>query len=290
MQQCWEWMMGDHWLLTDDTMNPAASGAADSRQADNSNKKQHRASSPARFKDTTTKSATKSPTTAKPVASKQSGKNSRGSSPVTVPGGKDKQAGKGAAAVHPSGAESPTLKRAETSKKIEQRSNSSDDPNSSEPSSLKGETNRVVSDQPCSSKSSQAKGKNQKSDTASSSSKQTTKTTVGCGPGFWRDGCLQSELIQFHLNKSLKNGGKMHTKTPSSVTEPEQSPEPAQLIPPQNQEMQDEIEKLLDENEDLKVCSLWYIFLYHPHVDRPNCWLHGFNCMLRYRLGYIAFA
>ncbi|XP_062393933.1 uncharacterized protein LOC134082301 [Sardina pilchardus] len=234
-------------------MNPAASGAADSRQADNSNKKQHRASSPGRFRDTTSKSATKSPTTAKPVASKQSGKTSRGSSPVTVPGGKDKQSGKGAAAVHPSGAESPTLKRAEASKKIEQRSNSSDDPNVSEPSSLKGETNRVVSDQPCSSKTSQAKGKNQKAETAASSSKQqTTKNTGGCGPGFWRDGCLQSELIQYHLNKSLKNGGKMHTKTSTTVAEPEQLPAPAEPIPTQNQEMLDEIEKLVEENEDLK--------------------------------------
>lgn len=244
-------------MLTDDTMNPAASGAADSRQADNSNKKQHRASSPARFRDTTPKSATKSPTTSKPVASKQSGKNSRGSSPVTVTGGKDKQSGKGAAAVHPSGAESPTLKRAETSKKIEQRSNSSDDANDLEPSSVKGETNRVVSDQPCSSKSSQAKGKNLKAEAAASSSKPTTKTSVGCGPGFWRDGCLQSELIQFHLNKSLKNGGKMHTKTaspPVAELEPSLEATDAALIPPQNQEMQDEIEKLLDENEDLKVC------------------------------------
>lgn len=249
-------------------MNPAASGAADSRQADrdNSSKKPHRASSPGRFRgDTPSRSASKSPTTSRRVATKQSGKNSRGSSPVTAPaGGKDKQtgSGKGAAAVHPTGAESPTLKRAEASKKIEQRSNSAEDSNFPEGSSSKGETSRVVSDQPCSSKSSQAKGKNPKAE-AASSSKPTAKNTVGCGPGFWRDGCLQSELIQFHINKSLKNnGGKMHTKTTGSpVAEPEQLPVAVEAVPvPQpNQEMQDEIERLEDENDDLKV---GYVFFF----------------------------
>uniref|UniRef100_A0AAY4E8Q1 SOGA coiled-coil domain-containing protein n=1 Tax=Denticeps clupeoides TaxID=299321 RepID=A0AAY4E8Q1_9TELE len=188
-------------------MNPAASGAADPRQPDNSKKQQ----------PVGPKSAPKSPAASKP-------KSGRCGSPVTVPGGKDKPAPKGAAAVQPSGAESPTLRRAEASRKAP-----SDD---AEPAS------RVVSDQPCSSKSAQGKGKSP----GGGGGKQAAKGALGCGPGFWRDGCLQSELIQFHINKSLKKGGKMQAK------EPERSPE----APAADQHLQDENHRLADENEDLK--------------------------------------
>ncbi|XP_030640810.1 protein SOGA3 [Chanos chanos] len=237
-------------------MNPAASGAAaDSRQADNSNKKQNRASSPARFRDGATKSTSKNATPSKSAGTKPSGKSSRSNSPVTANTGKERQSSKGAAAVHASGAESPTLKRAETSKKIVERNNSSDDAHDTDLSGFKGDANRVVSDQPCSSKSPQGKRKNQRVEPTTGSNKQTAKNSVGCGPGFWREGCLQSELIQFHMNKSLKKEGKMQTKTSSSpVAELELSSEitNTESTTQEGLDLQEEIERLEDENKELK--------------------------------------
>jgi len=220
-------------------------------------KQQQRASSPARFKDSPTKAASKSAAT-KGVASKPGGKSSRSNSPVTVHTGKDKHAAKGAAAVHASGAESPTLRRAEKNKSIEERSSSSEEPFTAEESLLGAEAARVVSDQPSSTKSSQGKRETARAD----GGKQTpAKSAVGCGPGFWREGCLQSELIQFHMNKSLKKESGMATKTPSSpVTEPQmphalhaEAKRPSEALPPPNLELQEDIEKLEEENEYLKV-------------------------------------
>ncbi|XP_055068000.1 microtubule cross-linking factor 3 [Misgurnus anguillicaudatus] len=209
---------------------------------DNSSMKQQRASSPARFKDSPSKTSTKS----KSAASKSSGKSSRGNSPVTVNPGKDKQ-GKGAAAVHGSGAESPTLKRADKSKSIEERSSSSEEPYGADEDAA-----RVVSDQPSSTKTSQAKKESGRAD----GGKQ-TKSAVGCGPGFWREGCLQSELIQFHMNKSLKKESGMQTKASSSqVAEhqvpPEDARRQAEAVAQQNLQLQEEIERLEEDNEYLK--------------------------------------
>lgn len=233
-------------------MNSATGGAADPRQADNSTgKQQQRAPSPARFKDATSKTPSKS-TSSKPASAKQGGKNSRSRSPVAAGAGKDRQAAKGAGAVHPSGAESPTTRRAEKAKKIEERHSSTED---ADDPPLKGD--RVVSDQPSSSKSSQSKAKNQKGkDGAASCAKQAANSTVGCGPGFWREGCLQSELIQFHMNKSLKKEGAMHAKVASSPGNGmELSPE-AYLRPSEahiERDLRDEIERMNDENDNLKV-------------------------------------
>ncbi|XP_056114111.1 protein SOGA3 [Rhinichthys klamathensis goyatoka] len=218
-------------------------------------KQQQRASSPARFKDSPTKAASKSAAT-KGVASKPGGKSSRSNSPVTVHAGKDKHAAKGAAAVHASGAESPTLRRAEKNKSIEERSSSSEEPFAAEESLLGAEAARVVSDQPSSTKSSQGKRETARAD----GGKQTAKSAVGCGPGFWREGCLQSELIQFHMNKSLKKESGMATKTPSSPVKEPQMPHaphaeanrPSEALPPPNLELQEDIEKLEEENDYLK--------------------------------------
>ncbi|KAM9489236.1 microtubule cross-linking factor 3-like isoform 6-T7 [Clarias gariepinus] len=232
-------------------MNSASGGAADPRQADNSTvKQQQRAPSPARFKDATSKTPSKSAST-KPASTKQGGKSSRSSSPVAASAGKDRQAAKGAAAVHPSGAESPTLRRAEKAKKIEERHSSTED---ADDPPLKGD--RVVSDQPSSSKSSQSKTKTQRGkDGAASCAKQAANSTVGCGPGFWREGCLQSELIQFHMNKSLKKEGAMHAKAASPPGNGmELSPE-TPLRSSQahvERDLRDDIERLNDENDNLK--------------------------------------
>ncbi|XP_051577502.1 protein SOGA3-like isoform X1 [Myxocyprinus asiaticus] len=231
-------------MLKDDKMN----------SLDNSNVKQQqqqRASSPARFKDSPSKAASKS-MTAKGASSKAGGKSSRSNSPVTV---KDRQA-KGTAAVHTSGAESPTLKRVEKSKKIEERSSSSEEPYGADESCLAGDASRVVSDQPSSTKSSQG---NKRENARADGGKQATKSAVGCGPGFWREGCLQSELIQFHMNKSLKKESNMQPKTLSSpVMElqlqlpPKDTNRHTEAVAQQNQELQEEIERLEEENDYLK--------------------------------------
>lgn len=95
-------------------------------------------------------------------------------------------------------------------------------------------------------------------------------------PSYWKEGCLQSELIQFHLRKGLVGAAQMHSKGgnhqgdqpfSSSSTPPPMASEGTQdgngrsgapegalsLHPRQQQELQDELEKLQDENETLKV-------------------------------------
>ncbi|XP_052003739.1 protein SOGA3-like isoform X4 [Xyrauchen texanus] len=216
---------------------------------DNSNMKQQRASSPARFKDSPSKAASKS-TSAKAASSKAGGKSSRSNSPATV---KDRQA-KGAGAVHASGAESPTLKRAEKGKNIEERSSSSEEPYGADESCLTGEATHVVSDQPSSTKATQG---NKREHARADGGKQAAKSAVGCGPGFWREGCLQSELIQFHMNKSLKKESGMQPKTSSSPVAETQLPtedmyRPTVAVTQQSLELQEDIERLEEENDYLK--------------------------------------
>ncbi|XP_057691070.1 protein SOGA3-like isoform X2 [Corythoichthys intestinalis] len=229
------------------------------RQADNSSRKQSRSSSPAGPKSTQ-----KGSNLSKPLASKQAvgtggGRSSRGHSPVSS--GRERQAGgapasKGAAAVQLAGSESPTLSRAAADRGGIQTCDDSPrlGPDTSSPS--RADPNRVVSDQPCASKSPKLRSKNQKGGDVSASvaTKKSSKGTVGCGPGFWKEGCLQSELIQFHLNKSLgKKGTKMQAK-PASPPASELSPErvPLQLTPQKDQTLLEEVERLEDENDDLK--------------------------------------
>lgn len=242
-------------------MNPATGGAGESpRQTDNGSMKQQqqqqqRASSPARGKDVTPKT----PSKGKTVSSKPSGRNSRSSSPANT--GKDKQP------VKSSASESPTLRRADKAKKIEERTSSAEDSGGTDDSPLKGDTNRVVSDQPSSSKSSQSKGKSQKTEGVAGGSKQTTKHPVGCGPGFWREGCLQSELIQFHMNKSLKKEGGAQAKTANSPAKEtmelslEAAGRPSEAVSKMDEQLQVEVERLNDENDELKVRT----------ADRAKC-------------------
>ncbi|XP_026084664.1 protein SOGA3 [Carassius auratus] len=193
-------------------------------------KQQQRASSPS-------KAASRS-ASGKPGASRGGGKSSRSNSPVTVLTGKERHAAKGAAAVHATGAESPTLRRAEKTKSIEERSSSSEEPHAADELGPGSGAARVVSDQPSSSKSSQGKRETARAD----GGKQAAKSAVGCGPGFWREGCLQSELIQFHMNKSLKKESGMPA---------DPQPPPSEASPPPNRELQEEIERLEEENEYL---------------------------------------
>lgn len=242
-------------------MNPSAADSP--RQTDNSSRKQERSASPAGLKDGASRAAQRSGNSSKPVTSKQGGagggggggRSSRGHSPVSA-AGRERQAGgapggRGAAAVQPPGAESPTLLRSTAAAAAAERGGAQTLDAADPP--------RVVSDQPCASKSPKLRSKNPRGGEASAAtggSKKSSKSTVGCGPGFWKEGCLQSELIQFHLNKSLgKKGAKMQMKSASPpASEAELSPEPdaPQPAPQPGQQQQDEMEKLEDENEDLK--------------------------------------
>uniref|UniRef100_A0A3Q0SS34 MTCL family member 3a n=1 Tax=Amphilophus citrinellus TaxID=61819 RepID=A0A3Q0SS34_AMPCI len=247
-------------------MNP--SSADSPRQPDNSSRKQQqRSSSPAGLKDAASKTTQKGSNSSKPITSKQGGgggRSSRGHSPVST--GRERQAGgapatRGAAAVQSAGAENPTQSRPTVAADRGTVQTAEDSPrlvvDASSPS--RADQNRVVSDQPCASKSPKLRSKNPRggeSAATTSSSKKSSKGTVGCGPGFWKEGCLQSELIQFHLNKSLgKKGTKMQAKSASPpASEPELSPEPdsSQVAAQPDQKIEEEIERLEDENEDLK--------------------------------------
>uniref|UniRef100_A0A3B3I245 MTCL family member 3 n=1 Tax=Oryzias latipes TaxID=8090 RepID=A0A3B3I245_ORYLA len=210
-------------------MNPASSDSL--RQPDNSSRKQQRSSSPAGLKESGCKGGQKGNNTAKPITLKQGG---------------------GAAAVHAAGAESPTQSRPAAAA---QETGETPRPAADAPLTPRADPSCVVSDQPCASKSPKLKNKTPKGGEASGA-KKSSKSAVGCGPGFWKEGCLQTELIQFHLNKSLgKKGTKMQAKFASPpASEPELSPEPdsPQRAPQPDQNLQDEIERLEDENEDLK--------------------------------------
>uniref|UniRef100_A0A3P9IVV2 Protein SOGA3-like n=1 Tax=Oryzias latipes TaxID=8090 RepID=A0A3P9IVV2_ORYLA len=241
-------------------MNPASSDSL--RQPDNSSRKQQRSSSPAGLKESGCKGGQKENNTAKPITLKQGGggggtRGSRGHSPVSA--GRERQAGgapatasRGAAAVHAAGAENPTQSRPAAAA---QETGETPRPAGDAPPTPRADPSRVVSDQPCASKSPKLKNKTPKGGEASGA-KKSSKSAVGCGPGFWKEGCLQTELIQFHLNKSLgKKGTKMQAKFASPpASEPELSPEPdsPQRAPKPDQNLQDEIERLEDENEDLK--------------------------------------
>ncbi|XP_077431708.1 microtubule cross-linking factor 3-like isoform X2 [Vanacampus margaritifer] len=242
-------------------MQPSSS--ADSpRLADNSSRKQPRSSSPAGLKDAGAKATQKGSNPSKHLASKQAvgvvgGRSSRGHSPVSS--GRERQAGgvpasKGAAAVQVASAESPTLSRTAPDRGGTQTSEDSPRLCPDASPRPRADPDRVVSDQPCASKSPKLRSKNHKGGDVSAASKKSSKSTVGCGPGFWKEGCLQSELIQFHLNKSLgKKGTKMQAK-PASPPALELSPglEPPQVAPQRGQTLLEEVERLEDENDDLK--------------------------------------
>uniref|UniRef100_A0A8C2FGF8 Uncharacterized protein n=1 Tax=Cyprinus carpio TaxID=7962 RepID=A0A8C2FGF8_CYPCA len=69
---------------------------------------------------------------------------------------------------------------------------------------------------------------------------------VGSGLAFWGGGCLQSELIQYHINKSLKKSGRMQRKSPGE-TQPQPGPAAQatsgvdEPVTQQNEALQDEI-------------------------------------------------
>nr|XP_033794582.1 protein SOGA3 [Geotrypetes seraphini] len=86
--------------------------------------------------------------------------------------------------------------------------------------------------------------------TSSSSTGKRPRQAGGSSGAYWKEGCLQSELLQFHQKKA-KN---MHTKSgesepPEAGMESEGTDDP---LTPQEQQLQSEVEKLREENETLK--------------------------------------
>lgn len=88
-------------------------------------------------------------------------------------------------------------------------------------------------------------------------SSQAAPGAVGKSPkkqsgAYWKEGCLQSELMQFHLKKGLAAAG--------ANKEPDNGQQPAEMegwrAASGFQELQDEVEKLKEENESLKVREL----------------------------------
>ncbi|XP_048347073.1 protein SOGA3 isoform X2 [Sphaerodactylus townsendi] len=109
------------------------------------------------------------------------------------------------------------------------------------------------------------------------------RALAGGGGGYWKEGCLQSELIQFHLRKGLaaaqmqSKGGDQNNGGASAAEQPQRAspgaPGPSPMAPVgaeegngrsgapegasslnlrQQQELQEEAEKLREENETLK--------------------------------------
>ncbi|XP_075718461.1 microtubule cross-linking factor 3 isoform X2 [Rhinoderma darwinii] len=78
------------------------------------------------------------------------------------------------------------------------------------------------------------------------------------GGGYWKEGCLQSELMQFHLKKGLAAAGTaMNSKGNGGEGEqaggrPQEQQAAAEASRAAN-ELQDEVEKLREENESLKI-------------------------------------
>lgn len=255
-------------------MKTAASGAADppslsTPSGDNSagRRRQHRAPSSAGAQEGATKRPPKRPgRSSSPLPAGRS-RNTGGKESLRSPDGREREPeSRGAAAVHTDGAEAD-LVRPNRADAVEE-----DPTDSSLPARrsalrlpfLKGDSNQRLSSQRASSSSSvKEKGKKPGEE---GGTRERSGVTVGCGAGLglglWKGGCLQAELIHFHLQKRLKRGGgRMQTKEENMDTEEaaQGEPEPAAeateagSVTQQDQALQDEMERLLEENEDLKV-------------------------------------
>ncbi|KAM8947574.1 microtubule cross-linking factor 3 isoform 2-T2 [Pelodytes ibericus] len=67
------------------------------------------------------------------------------------------------------------------------------------------------------------------------------------GGGYWKEGCLQSELMQFHMKKGLAAAGS-NTNTKGSGAESEMQTQGTK----EQEDLEDELENLRDENDILK--------------------------------------
>ncbi|KAG7220783.1 hypothetical protein INR49_032026 [Caranx melampygus] len=260
-------------------MKPAASGAADppsssTSPADNNagrRRRQHRAPSPARSQEGTNKRAPRHPARSRsPLVVGRSRNIGVKESPRPADGRERGPENRGGAAVHPDGAEADVVRPNRADAVGE------DPTDSSAPASRSalrlacfggvGDSNRrLLPDKTLSAFSVKAKEKKPGEEAEQRRYGERSGVPVGCGAGLglglWRGGCLQAELIHFHLQKRLKKSvAKMQTKADNLDTEeaaqgelePAAEATEAGSVTQQDQALQDEMERLMEENEDLK--------------------------------------
>nr|XP_046154553.1 protein SOGA3-like isoform X3 [Oncorhynchus gorbuscha] len=266
----------------DDTMNSASSGAAVFTVAasDNSTARLHRAPSPTKSRECAPKPAQKSSSRSKSIVSKGGSRNKVGNEVLRTAVVREKEIEKcDVEAFHSDGAETDAVncnaKKADSSREegteeiFHQPIDSQTRRSSLRLSCLKGESSQHIgSYRPDGSSTAgsvkgKAKARGGEAVTASAGCRRNRSGEyVGCVPGLglWSGGCLQTELIHFHLHKKLKkSGSKMHTKAErapgaeaSAETEPATEAIEAEPVTQQDEGPEDELERLVDENEDLK--------------------------------------
>lgn len=252
-------------------MKPAASGAADpsspsTTSADNNSgrRRLHRAPSPATAQKGPTNRAVRHP--ARPRSALYAGRsrNVWAREALRTADGREREPeSRGGAAVHPDGAEADLV------------SSNRADAVGEDPTDSSAPARRSALRLPCfkgesklrllPGRESPLRDKEKKAAEGGGHG-QRSGASAGCGPGLglglWRGGCLQAELIHFHLQKRLRRSGtKMQTKTENmgaaeaaqGETEPAAEATEAGSVTQQDQALEDEIERLLEENEDLKV-------------------------------------
>ncbi|XP_070781964.1 microtubule cross-linking factor 3-like [Enoplosus armatus] len=250
-------------------MKAATGGAADpppslsTSSADNSaaTRRQHRAPSPARAQEGATKRAPRRPGKSRSPLPVGRSRNTGVRKCLRSADGREREPeSRGGAAVHPDGAEADLVRANRADAAGEDPTDSSA---SARRSTLRLPCLKGVSSQRLSASfSAEERGKNPGGEAGR---RERSGASVGCGAGLglglWRGGCLQAELIQFHLQKRLRrSGAKMQTKTEctgveeAALGEPEPAAEETEAgsVTQQDQAFEDEMERLLDENEDLK--------------------------------------
>ncbi|XP_059212871.1 protein SOGA3-like [Centropristis striata] len=253
-------------------MKAAAGGAADppsssTSSTDNSagrRRRHHRAPSPATAQEGATKRAPRPPGRSRsPLPAGRSRNTGARECLRSADGGEREPQSRGGAAVHPDGAEADLVgpNRA--------------DAVGEDPTDLSASARRSALRLPCLKGDSSQRllpgrgsfsvAEKAKKPGEEGGRRERSGASAGCGAGLglglWRGGCLQAELIQFHLQKRLRrSGAKMQTKTgdmdaeEAAVGEPEPAAEATEAgsVTQQDQAYEDEMERLLEENEDLK--------------------------------------
>lgn len=241
-------------------MKPATSGAADPPSDNNTGRwRRHRSSSPAGAQEGATKRAPIHLGNSRSPSATGRNRNTGGKERLRSADGREREPeSRGGTAVHPDGAEADLVRpnRADTVGK-----NLTDSSTATRRSALR--LPFLNSDSKLRSYSSSSPAAKQKeTNPGEEGSNRDRGCGAGLGFGLWRGGCLQAELIHFHLQKRLKRRGTaMQTKAENMVTEEtaQELPEPAAeateagSVTQQDQAIEDEMERLLEENEDLKV-------------------------------------
>ncbi|XP_034436741.1 protein SOGA3-like isoform X2 [Hippoglossus hippoglossus] len=247
-------------------MMSAAGGAADppsSASSDNNagrrrrrQQQQHRAPSPATAQEGATKRASRHPGRCRsPLTAGRSSDIGVKESPRAADGRKREPESRGSAAVQPDGAEAGGVRP--------NRADAVEEDPAYPPSPARRpalHTPRVKGDSGRRLLSSASPGKVRPADRGITH--RGRGGVSGLGSGLWRGGCLQAELIHFHLHKKLKRSrARMQAKADNAGMEEaaQGEPEPAaeateagSVTQQDDQAFLDEMERLLEENDDLK--------------------------------------